>query len=182
MAAVYNAMVFAPTPVMSTGCASLGPTRRYYRRTTAEDSSMRATIMILIALFIAAPLAQAEQFYKWQDDKGVWHFSATPPKGQAADKLKVRTQAGRSTDETEDEESDADDAEKPAATESVNCTTARNNLTVLNNNPVVSKDVDGDGVAENLSLEQHQEEISFAEQQIAAFCKPAPAAAEAPAQ
>jgi len=142
------------------------------------------TRLLLAVLFLASPLVLAEQFYKWQDDKGVWHYSAKPPKDQPADKLSVHTQAGRGADEGDegdDEEGDGDAAKAAAAgtgetIESINCKAARNNLETLNNNPVVSKDLDGDGVAENLSLEQHQEEIAFAERQIAAFCKPEPAA------
>lgn len=140
---------------------------------------MRTVSLILIAIFFASPLAMAEQFYKWQDDKGVWHFSEKPPKDQPADKLKVRNQTAVPSDETD---ANADTANAAAAApnvpagetiESANCRAAQNNLTVLNSSPVVSKDTDGDGVAENLTLDQHQEEIVTAERQIAAFCKPA---------
>lgn len=137
---------------------------------------------LLLALLVASPALLAEQFYKWQDEQGVWHYSAKPPKGQPADKLKVRTQAGRSGDESEEgEDGEAKPKTKPGAetTESVNCKAAKKNLDVLNSNQTVLKDTDGDGEPEELSLEQHQAEIANAERQIAAFCKPEPAPVEA---
>ena len=40
---------------------------------------------------LAAPLAFAQQMYKWKDEKGVWHFSETPPPdGSKADKIEVK--------------------------------------------------------------------------------------------
>jgi len=36
------------------------------------------TLFFLIALLFAAP-ASAQQIYKWQDTKGQWHFSQSPP-------------------------------------------------------------------------------------------------------
>ncbi len=137
---------------------------------------------LLLALLVASPTLLAEQFYKWQDEQGVWHYSAQPPKGQPADKLKVRTQAGRSGDESEEgEEGAAKPKTKPGAEtpESANCEAAKKNLEVLNSNQTVLKDTDGDGEPEELDLDQHQAEIATAERQIAAFCKPEPAPAAA---
>ena len=129
---------------------------------------MRRALPVLIGLLMISPAVLSEQFYKWQDEKGVWHFSAQKPKDQPAEKLKVRSTVSQSAGEA-----DADsDANKNAMEESPNCKAARANLDVLNRNAQVAKDVDGDGVAENLTLEQHQQEIALTEQQQAAFCKP----------
>ncbi len=156
-------------------------TIRRLNQSARRVSGFAATL--LIALLVTSPALVAEQFYKWQDEKGVWHYSANPPKDQPADKLKVRTQAGRSGDEDEDEDEDgeAKPKTKPGAEspESTNCKAAKKNLEVLNNNPKVLKDTDGDGEPEELDLDQHQAEIATAERQISAFCKPEPAPAEA---
>jgi hypothetical protein len=136
---------------------------------TDEDSAMRRALPVLICLLMISPVALAEQFYKWQDDKGVWHYSAKPPKDQPADKLQVRSAATRA----ESEEEEGEDAEKPkknAAPVPPNCVAARQNLLALNSSQKVSKDTDGDGVPEELTLDQHQEEIGLAQRQIAAFC------------
>ena len=137
---------------------------------------------LLLALLVASPALLAEQFYKWQDEQGVWHYSAKPPKDQPADQLKVRTQAGRGGDEAEEgEEGEAKPKTKAGAEspESANCKAAKKNLEVLNSNEKVLKDTDGDGEPEELDLDQHQAEIATAERQISAFCKPEPAPAEA---
>ncbi len=131
---------------------------------------MRRALPVLIGLLMISPAVLSEQFYKWQDEKGVWHFSAQKPKDQPAEKLKVRVAATQSTDDS-DEDGDTDKA-KAIADESPNCKAARANLEVLNSSALVAKDIDGDGEAENLTLEQHQEEIALAEQQKSAFCKP----------
>jgi Domain of unknown function (DUF4124) len=143
---------------------------------------MRRALPVLICLLMISPAVLSEQFYKWKDENGVWHYSAKPPKDQPADKLKVRSSSGSGDAEDEEGEEGEEDG-KPAAKgetpESANCKAAKSNLDILNNNQTVSKDLDGDGEAENLSLEQHQEEIAVAERQIAAFCKPdKPAAKE----
>lgn len=131
---------------------------------------MRRALPIMICLLMMSPALLSEQFYKWQDEKGVWHYSAKPPKDQPADKLKVRS-VGTPADK-EEEETDAADKPKVETQESANCKAARNNLYVLNTNQQVAKDLDGDGETETLTLEQHQEEIALAERMIAAFCKP----------
>ena len=46
--------------------------------------------LLACALAYAAP-ACAEAMYKWVDDKGVTHFSQTPPETSNAQKLEVRT-------------------------------------------------------------------------------------------
>ena len=45
-------------------------------------------LFTLIALLLS-PLAQAEKFYKWQDENGVWHYDSKPPKTQEATALKI---------------------------------------------------------------------------------------------
>ncbi|MGD9583994.1 MAG: DUF4124 domain-containing protein [Lysobacterales bacterium] len=125
---------------------------------------MRLATLALIGLFAAFSVAQSETIYKWQDENGVWHYDATKPKDQPVDQIKVRNRPPST-----------DTAAKPAepSPESPNCVQARKNLDILNSNTQVSKDLDGDGKPENLTLDQHKQEIADAEQQIAAFCKPA---------
>jgi hypothetical protein len=164
-------MRITPLPLPRHG-ANIGPPMD-------EDPAMRRALPVLICLLMMSPVALAEQFYKWKDDKGVWHYSAKPPKDQPADKLQVRSAASRADEEEEEEGEDADKPKKTAAPLAPNCVAARQNLLALNTSQKVSKDTDGDGVPEELTLDQHQEEIGLAQRQIAAFCPPEqPAKAE----
>lgn len=139
---------------------------------------MRRALPVLIGLLMLSSAALSEQFYKWKDEKGVWHYSAKAPKDQPVDKLTVRSAGARDAVKPDDEDEAADNAtaSKGDSTDSPNCTAARANLRILNSNPQVAKDLDGDGEIETLTFDQHKEEIALAEQQIAAFCKAAPPA------
>ena len=124
---------------------------------------MRLALFVLIGSFAAFSVAHSETIYKWQDKDGVWHYEAAKPKDQQVDKVKVRRSPNAPAE--------AKPAE--ASPESPNCLRSRENLDVLNSHTTVRKDLDGDGTPETLTLEQHQQEIADAKQQIAAFCKPA---------
>lgn len=132
---------------------------------------MRLPPLLLIGLSFAVALpVTAENFYKWKDAAGVWHFDDKPPKDVPADQLKVHP-GPHSDAEANTATTDAEQV----PTESKNCLQARQNLEILNSHPTVTKDLDGDGQQETLNLEQHKQEIADAEQQAAAFCKPAKA-------
>jgi len=68
------------------------------------------------------------------------------------------------------------DAEKAAVTnelsgsDSANCKLAQDNLRILLNNPQVKKDVDGDGVEEVLTSDEHLAEVSATRRQVEKFC------------
>ena len=52
------------------------------------------TLLVVCAL-AAAPVASAQQMYKWKDEKGVTHFSENPPPdGSKADKIEVKPVGG----------------------------------------------------------------------------------------
>lgn len=125
---------------------------------------MRLATLALIGLFAVTAIAHAETIYKWKDENGVWHYDATKPKDQDVDQIKVKNRPATAA-------APAKPAE--AAPESPNCLLARNNLDTLNRYSKISKDMDGDGKPELLTLDQHKQEIADAEQQVAAFCKPA---------
>jgi hypothetical protein len=50
-------------------------------------------IVVLVATFGLMAVAQAADLYKWTDDKGVLHYSDTPPPGHA-DATRVRVKSG----------------------------------------------------------------------------------------
>jgi len=45
-------------------------------------------LIALVSLVLAAYVVSAQQFYKWKDNKGQWHFSDNPPPEIRAEKVK----------------------------------------------------------------------------------------------
>jgi hypothetical protein len=50
--------------------------------------------VVLAVLFAQSALAQ--QFYRWKDEKGQWHYSDFPPSGVTAEKMKIGDNAQKS--------------------------------------------------------------------------------------
>jgi len=42
-------------------------------------SRLTCTLLLVVAALLLAPLAQAQKFYKWQDESGTWHYDSKPP-------------------------------------------------------------------------------------------------------
>lgn len=139
--------------------------------------SLRALPIVLAgALCIAS--AAAEDVYKWTDANGVTHYADAPPSGIKYEKLNVRTVTTASATEETKTLSPEDAAAKTAAdTAALNekslssgCRQARANLEILQSNAIVRKDVDGDGVPEDVSGAQLEKEVKNAEKLVAGFC------------
>lgn len=104
---------------------------------------------VIVSLILAVPLAQA--MYKWVDEKGVTHYSETPPPDGKAEKIEVKpavpTAAGRAAPETwkqrdldsrqkrierdHQEEQALAKAKRDSATRQDQCRRARRELSVL---------------------------------------------------
>lgn len=141
---------------------------------------------IAAALFLAAPLANAETVYKWVDEHGVTQFSAVPPAGHASEKLKVEAPEaapadaksaprpdGRPQDITKGvaNPSAADlAAEEKKRTE--NCATARRNLDALNTRAHVRIKDEKTGEDRYLSPEEHDKWTKDSALRIDEYCKP----------
>lgn len=97
----------------------------------------------IVALIGLAATTQAADLYKWTDDKGVVHYSDTPPPGHAdAARLKVKTgvdtdaSAAPAANATADNDPNKPkDAAKPPPQQSLErgaaCEQARSNLNLL---------------------------------------------------
>jgi hypothetical protein len=104
------------------------------------------------ALALALP-AGAESVYKWVDDKGVTHFSQTPPDGTDAQRLEVRTAPASPAADAPAADAKKDDA-KPERTEAQRkeraerCKNAHAALDKLNSpDPVVRYGEKGEQIA-----------------------------------
>ena len=48
---------------------------------------MRKQLIFVVLAVLFAQSVLAQQFYKWKDEKGQWHYSDFPPSGVTAEKL-----------------------------------------------------------------------------------------------
>lgn len=145
---------------------------------------MRRMIILSSLLLALSTTAMASQVYKWVDDKGVTHFGANPPQGQAATSVntviaqpKAPTTAAKPTPPSEDRgsaEQKAIDAKvkqqvaEQAAERKKYCETVRTNLAQLQNNPRLRTEINGEQV--RLGEDQRQEKIAEAQKAIQENC------------
>jgi glutaredoxin len=71
------------------------------REIRGASMKIRVTCAVGILFFFFLSLPAWPQIYKWQDEKGVTHFSDSPPRGKGAVKMKVIETEGI-TDRAED--------------------------------------------------------------------------------
>ncbi len=120
---------------------------------------MRALFCLSCLLLAVAP-AWAGQVYKWKDANGVTQYSETPPPGKVAETRQLTRDPGTRTAPA------AEEAPLPAQ-----CTTARDNLALLDGGGQVMQDTDGDGKADSpLSEEQRSSQRALADAAIKAYC------------
>jgi len=107
-----------------------------------------------LALAVGSAAAQAAQIYKWVDAQGVTHFDAQPPVGQSSQELETPkavtpppTAPARTDASQEQQTVDAKVRKQVAAQEAKRkeyCETQRTNLALLQNNPRVRQEVNGE--------------------------------------
>lgn len=122
-------------------------------------------------LVVACAGAAAGELYQWKDANGVTHYSDAPPAGQATYQSRsLRT--GRT----------AEPATEAAPAENGQCTTARANLKLLQQEGPVGMDADKDGKPDApLSAEQRAAQTALAEAAIQVHCTAGAGKAEADA-
>ncbi|GAB3059496.1 DUF4124 domain-containing protein [Stenotrophomonas tumulicola] len=120
---------------------------------------MRALFCLSCLLLATAP-AWAGQVYKWKDANGVTQYSETPPPGNSFETRKLARDPGT--------QPAVDQAPVPAQ-----CTTARDNLALLEGSGQVMQDTDGDGKADSpLDDSQRANQRALAEAAAKAYCPP----------
>ena len=131
---------------------------------------MRAMHLIpILALLLAPAAASAGGIYQWKDAKGVTHYTDTPPPDSQYKQRNLYN---------------ADPVAAPTASkgpsENPACTTARNNLALLNSKQNIQIDSNGDGKPDKALDEQGRaNQLALAQATLAASCssgsQPAPA-------
>lgn len=142
---------------------------------------MRVMSLLLAGAVASAPLAAADQVYKWTDENGVTHYSDSPPENRqyetknfSGDKrVAVEPDPQPITDPAAAATSGQDPAAIAAAAQAAreqNCATARANLDTLRNAATVRMDTDGDGTPEILDQAQRDAQAEIARGQVETYC------------
>jgi hypothetical protein len=124
---------------------------------------------VLIAVLLLAGMAQAlaaDKVYKWTDDNGVVHYSATPPEETQAEAVDIRRGPTPPPASVE-----ARVGSSEADLRAVNCVSSRARLQVLLDNQLVEIE-QVDGTRTQLSAEERTAEITRAEAEVARWCAP----------
>ena len=145
---------------------------------------MRRMMILGSLLLTLSTTAMASQVYKWVDDKGITHFGANPPQGQAATSVntviaqpkaaaKAATPTPPALDSGEAEQKVIDAKVKQqvaeqAAERKKYCESVRTNLAQLQNNPRLRTEVNGEQV--RLGEDQRQAKIADAQKAIKENC------------
>ena len=142
---------------------------------------MRQMIVTATLLLGLSASTMAAQVYKWVDERGVTHFSATPPAGQSATTVSPNiTQpkaqpAPAAADTGEDKEQTAIDkkvkadvAEQEAQRQQY-CERARTNLAQLQNNPRLR--IESEGEVRRIDEDERQSRIEKLKTDIAENCR-----------
>jgi hypothetical protein len=145
---------------------------------------MRSMMILGSLLLTLSATSMASQVYKWVDDKGVTHFGANPPQGQAATSVNTiiaqpkapaaATKLTAPAVDSSNAEQQAIDAKvkqqvaKDAAERKAYCESVRTNLAQLQNNPRLRTEVNGEQV--RLGEDERQAKIAETQKAIKDNC------------
>jgi hypothetical protein len=132
---------------------------------------MRSYLALALLSFVAASAAHAGEVYKWTDDKGVVHYTETPPPGRDFEKKKVAASKPATPAPATATQPGGAAAPAPAqGSTEANCIAARRNVENLERFDEISMDRDGDGKPEKLTPEQKDEEIKRSQALANLYC------------
>ena len=148
----------------------------------------------ILALLTIGVSANAEKIFRWQDDAGSWHYSATPPAEQAAETVNIKAPATSGPVATSSEEKPENEAEgkskdkEKTATETElkksaevaaedealaqkNCENARKNLANLENHRRLRINDEETGEIRYLADDEHAEWMKNSKEEVRKNCK-----------
>lgn len=149
---------------------------------------IKAWVGVSLLLASISPLAGAETVYKWVDEHGVTQFSALPPTGRNAEKLKVEAPEaapgaagakpaaddGRPKDITNGVANpSAADLAREEKKRTENCATAKRNLESLNTRSHVRIKDEKTGEDRYLTPDEHTQWKKDSALRVDEYCKPA---------
>jgi len=146
----------------------------------------------ILALLTVGVSANAEKIFRWQDDTGSWHYSATPPAEQTAEAVNIKapptsgpvttTSEEKSKDKTEGDskEQTAPDSELKKSAEVAaedkalaqkNCDNAKKNLANLTNHRRMRINDEETGEVRYLADDEHAEWMKNSKEEVRKYCQ-----------
>ena len=129
---------------------------------------LRISLLAAALTLATVTTVSAAEVYQWKDANGVTHYSQTPP---AQGKFQARSIYQR-------QPAVGSQAVAAAPTESPQCTTARNNIDLIQSGAKLKMDSDGDGKPDrDLSDSDREKQLQIAQTVARVNCSPSTAKA-----
>lgn len=149
------------------------------------------TFSILTLLTIGVS-ANAEKIFRWQDDDGSWHYSATPPAEQAAETVNIKapptsgsvaTASDKKLEDKKENDANEQTTINPALKKSAevaaedntlarkNCENAKKNLANLKNHHRLRINDEETGEVRYLNDDEHAEWMRNSKEEVRKNCK-----------
>lgn len=138
--------------------------------------SLFGQALLLPAIAAISLSASGQEVYQWKDDKGVTHYSETPPANTQYQQQKIRHDdvAAPAPKATEAASKTAASDARPGSTgsgENPQCAAARKNIKMLEDKSDVQRDTDGDGKPDKtLNTEERGNQLELARATLKANC------------
>jgi Domain of unknown function (DUF4124) len=166
--------------------------KRFYGFKDMKQLLMTLSALLLLVIGISA---NAGKIYRWQDDAGTWHYTATPPADATAESIniKVTPPSGPNQDITDkstsdkDPESNTNEKEKAStdtqlkksaevakednALAKKNCANAKANLANLQNHRRLRIRDDELGEERYLGDDEHKEWLDRSKEEVRKYCQ-----------
>lgn len=136
------------------------------------------TLILTLATCVTGA-ASATDVYRWTDEKGVTHYSDTPPGDKKYERVNVRTGKASAPEQAIDADADAEAegdaapaaqaAPDPAIARAERCKNAQTNLIALRSNFDVNIEINGE--TRPLSPEEREQQIARNEEAETANCE-----------
>ena len=143
------------------------------------------SLCVAIGLLAMTTASAADPVYHWKDSNGQSHYSQQPP--EKGIKFETITSTGApatpaapaASGKSETAAASSKSGPTPPAANGPTqaqserqklCDTARKNVDVLANRPLVEMDVNGSGTPQRLTPEQQTQQLDIARKQQAAYC------------
>jgi len=123
---------------------------------------MKFATIALCFSFLVTPALAADQVYKWTDESGTTHFSASPPDGAEAERMKLDKPPPPPAAEEAAEST-------PAGDKAASCAQAQQNLETLKANTTVDVQ-EADGTRRTLSTAERAEMLASEQGRVDMFC------------
>ena len=147
-----------------------------------------------LLLIVIGLSANAGKIYRWQDDTGTWHYTATPPADSTAESINIKvtppstSQQQDIADKSVEDKADKSEGNKKAPTDTAlkksgevaaednalakkNCANAKANMANLQNHRRLRIRDDDLGEERYLSDDEHNEWMKRSKEEVRKYCQ-----------